>query len=249
MPQSALPAISVHELSVQYPDTKAPALSRVSFEVQPATMALVIGPNGSGKSTLLKAMLGLLPYTGEVLFQGQPLQSLKKSVGYVPQRFQLDVQFPITVTEFLTISQDQPHRHKLEAILEQVSMTQHQNSLLTQLSGGQLQRVLLARALVNSPKILLLDEPEAGIDVGGEQLFYDVMQHLISVHGVTAIIASHELDVVYTYADQVICINQELICAGKPTETLDQHTFEKLYGRQLKFYGHHHHGTHHHESH
>lgn len=241
MPSTTTPAISVSHVTVAYPSQPSPAVLDVSFEVQPGTMAVLIGPNGSGKSTLLKAILGFLPYQGTVLFHDQPLEQVKRQLGYVPQRFQIDVQFPITVQEFLALAQDTPNPSKLGAVLEQVMMHDEATSLLSQLSGGQLQRVLLARALINSPKILLLDEPEAGIDVGGEQTFYDVMHHLITIHGVTAVIASHELDVVYTYADQVICINQELVCSGKPSESLDQKTFEKLYGRELKFYGHDHH--------
>jgi zinc transport system ATP-binding protein len=109
---------------------------------------------------------------------------------------------------------------------------------LTALSGGELQRVLLARAFVHKPKLLILDEPEAGIDVGGEQTLYELLTDLVKKEGLTILTASHELDVVFEFTDQVVCLNRKLICKGKPKEVLNQSTFMKMYGKHISFYAH-----------
>jgi ABC-type Mn2+/Zn2+ transport system ATPase subunit len=238
------PALEVKNLTVKYSGDSQIAVEDVTFEVSPDTVAMLIGPNGCGKTTVIKAVLGLVGYDGEIKVFGEPVSKMYSKIGYVPQRFSFDRTFPITVFEFVSLvlatHSSKNLARKVKQTLEYVGADTFAKKKMSTLSGGQLQRVLLARALVKDPKLLLLDEPEAGVDVGGEQTFYDLVERLVDQKNVTAIIASHELDIVYTYAQQVICLNRKMLCAGVPKKVLNQQTFEKLYGRGLKFYGHDH---------
>ncbi len=238
-------ALSISNLTVQYNSRAHPAVEDVSFAVERGSISALIGPNGSGKSSLIKAVLGLVKYEGKIEVFGASVEEQYGNIGYVPQRFSFDHTFPITVSEFLDIShmheyeQDISHRHdSIDHVLDVVQLHDTQDHLLSDLSGGQLQRVLLARALIHEPELLVLDEPEAGIDVGAEQTFYDVLDDLVQEQQVTVLLASHELDVVYGYADQVICLHRRLVCAGTPGEALKQETFEKLYGHGIRHYEH-----------
>ena len=236
-------ALEVKDLTIIYPGSSHPAIESVSFTIEKGKIAAVIGPNGSGKTTLIKAILGLIDYQGEILVFGQPIAKMYQKIGYVPQRYSFDQTFPITVAEFisLVLLDKNNIEKKVKNVLESVKAGDLYNRKLSRLSGGQLQRTLLARALVKNPDLLILDEPEAGIDVGGEQTFYDLVENLVENENITALIASHELDIVYTYAQEVICLNKKLLCMGPPRQVLNQETFEELYGRSLKFYGHAHH--------
>lgn len=232
--------LTVQQVSVTYPGSAEPALSQVEFSIAPGTITVLIGPNGSGKSTLIKAILGLIPFQGQISIFGQSIhQPGASSIGYVPQRLELDLSFPVSVLEMLQFTQTTPDLARIKTVLNQVGAGELLSHPLAILSGGQLQRVLLARALINHPKLLVLDEPESGIDIGGEQTIYTLIQGLIKTQHISAIIASHELDIVYGYADQVVCLNQTMLCSGSPTESLTQATFEKLYGHSLKLYDHH----------
>lgn len=234
--------LQIENISVRYPRAVESAIESITFELQPKTITALIGPNGSGKSTLIKAILGLIPYQGKISMYGKPIEKSYRDIGYVPQRFSFDTTFPITVEEFISLT----NTHKdisparIQEVLEQVHMLSKKNAALSQLSGGQLQRVLLARALVRKPKLLILDEPEAGVDVGGEQTFYNLLEKMVEEHAMTVLIATHELDIVYRFAENVICINRVLVCSGPPKKTLNQQMFTTLYGHELQFYGHHH---------
>jgi ABC-type Mn2+/Zn2+ transport system ATPase subunit len=236
-------AIEISNLTVHYPGYSIPVLDNISLSVKEGAISALIGPNGSGKSTLLKAVLGLIEYQGEIKVFGKKVEAAYPDIGYVPQRFSFDASFPVSVSEFIILAQRKNEtdiESNLKRTLSYVDAEPLKEKKLSTLSGGQLQRVLLARALINRPKLLLLDEPEAGVDVGGEQTFYDLMEKLVKEKNLTALIASHELDVVYTYANEVFCVNRRLLCTGKPNAVLNQQTFEELYGRGLRFYGHEH---------
>lgn len=232
-------ALEINNLSVKFPGYTHLAVENASFSVKKGQITALIGPNGSGKTTLLKAILGLIDYKGEVKVYGEDMEKVYGKIGYVPQRYNFDATFPITVEEFISlVLEDKETQHLVSKALGFVEGKDLKGKRLSTLSGGQLQRVLLARALVTNPKLLLLDEPEAGIDVGGEQTFYDLLDKLVGTKKIAALVTSHELDVVYTYADQVICINRKIFCTGAPKDVLDPEMFKKLYGRDLKFYGH-----------
>jgi ABC-type Mn2+/Zn2+ transport system ATPase subunit len=243
MPDAAL---LVNNLSVTYPSQSQPAIEDIFFALAPGTITMLIGPNGSGKTTVIKAILELVSYQGDIKVMNKPLHKSYQEIGYVPQRFSFDETFPITVEEFLRLSvfhyipQKDALEKSIDQTLHEVGAFDLKSRKLSSLSGGQLQRVILARAIAHRPKLLLLDEPESGIDVGGEQTFYDLIQRLVKDEGMAVLVASHELDIVYTYADQVICINRRMFCSGIPREVLNHEMFVDLYGRELKFYGHEH---------
>ncbi|MCA9397544.1 metal ABC transporter ATP-binding protein [candidate division WWE3 bacterium] len=239
-------AVHINGLTVTYPEHSEPAVEDIMFSVEEGNITMLIGPNGSGKTTIIKSILGLIPYEGEITIFGKPLKEMYGKIGYVPQRFNFDETFPITVHEFITLSlssfeKDEDKKEEMTHLaLKDVDATELVHQKLSTLSGGQLQRVLLARALAHRPKLLLLDEPESGVDVAGEQTFYDLIQKLTKEEGLAALVSSHELDVVYSYANQVICVNRRMFCHGVPHTVLNQEMFMDLYGRDLKFYGHEH---------
>ncbi len=226
-----IPAVSVQNLNVSYGSVSV--LRDISFTIKQGTIAAVIGPNGSGKSTLVRTILGLLPPTsGSVSLFGKPVSQQLARIGYVPQSFAFDRQFPITVYEFLRLAARSANAPEAidTAVKEVGLMPAVLHEQLGALSGGQLQRVLIAQAILNSPDLLFLDEPSAGIDVAGEAAFYDVIEHLRVEHGTTIVLISHDVSMVARTVDQVICLNRELVCSTTPRRALTKKNLEKLFG-------------------
>lgn len=231
--------IDVKGLSLSYGAEEI--LHGISFAIKKGQIVAVIGPNGSGKTSLIKAVIGILPYDGTVKILGQHVSEILSDIGYLPQQFSFDRSFPITVQEFLKLSLlTGQAEHAITEKLAEVGMVEQIDQLLGNLSGGQLQRVLIARALLNNPRILILDEPATGVDIGAERNFYQLIRHLNKTHDITVIFVSHELDLVYDFADQVICLNKNLVCMGIPRKVLTADKLEELYGGGLSH--HHHHG-------
>ena len=223
--------ISVKNLTVQYNDFKA--LNNVSFTIEKGSITAIIGPNGSGKTTLIKALLGLIDYQGSVKFFNQPVNKVLSKISYVPQNFNFDRNLPITVKEFLDFfSFNKPQNTK---ICHEVHVRSLRDKLIGQLSGGQLQRVLFAAALLNKPQILFLDEAAAGVDIEGLNTFYNLIKHVNQKHKITVIMISHEINMVYKYADQILCLNHDLLCNTNPEKALTQEIMRKLYGSDIKF--------------
>lgn len=213
-------------------------VKNVSFSVPEKKTTVLIGPNGSGKTTLLKIMIGLLePTSGTVHLYGKKPSSMRKSIGYVPQKLYFDKTFPITVAEFLKLS-DNNSKEEILKILESVGAEDLIYSRIGELSGGQLQRVLIARSLIGEPKILFLDEPVSGIDIGGEQNFYDLIKSVQKKHDVTVVMVSHEINIISQIADQVVCLNKEMICSGSPNTAISAEVIEQLYGKNVFLYKH-----------
>ncbi|HUJ79608.1 MAG TPA: metal ABC transporter ATP-binding protein [Nitrospiria bacterium] len=214
-------------------------LEDVSFSVPQGSIAAVIGPNGSGKTTLLKVLLGFVaPQRGRVRVLGGTPRQARRDVAYVPQRFTFDKSFPITVMEFLRFSHPECPKEKIVRYVSHLGMGAMLDSKLGSLSGGQLQRVLIERAMLGDPKVLFLDEPASGIDIGGEQTFYELVMHLHKEHGSTVIMVSHELDVVANYSNLVLCLNRTLVCQGRPEQALSPETLRELYGKDAALYHH-----------
>ncbi|MFA6296454.1 MAG: metal ABC transporter ATP-binding protein [Patescibacteria group bacterium] len=237
-PHSDIIAIKVSDLTVKYDSFVA--LEGINLEISKGCFVSIIGPNGSGKTTLIRAMLGLNNLTsGKVEIFGKSIWEQKKIVGYVPQRFIFDKTFPITIEEFLKFSlQKGTSSEKIDEKLKEVNMEDQKKKLLGNLSGGQLQRVLIARAILNDPQILFLDEPASGIDIGGEKSFYDLLDYLNLKYKITIVMISHELDVVAKYAHRVICLDRKLVCYGDPKTILDAEMVKRLYGQDVAIHQH-----------
>lgn len=241
-------ALSVQGLTVDLFGNRV--VDNISFDVPTGSTIAIIGPNGAGKSVMLRAILRLIPKTsGRVEIFGidhKDYHKVASQVSYIPQRFSFDDQFPLTVEGLFTLKSGRPigmtagERTRMEELLELVGMQAFRHRRLPQLSGGQLQRVLIAYSLVDHPKLLILDEPSAGIDAQGQDTIYVLLQRIQQEEKLTMILVSHELEVVMQYADQVICLNQRLLCAGVPGKVLTDKVLEEMYGTAIGHYHHHH---------
>ncbi len=230
------PAISIHNLTVKYDQDVI--LNNINLKINPGEIVAIIGPNGSGKSTLLRAILGLINYEGEVKIWGQPVEMQLNKIGYVPQKMDFDKTFPLTVKEFFQLTSK--NEQEISRALTEVGMISYQNHLLGNLSGGQLQRVLIAHAISKQPDLLLLDEATAGIDKEGEKNFYEIISHLRQQHNTTIVMISHEINMVYKFADKIICLNRSLVCFGSPDQAVTKQILQKLYGEEINFTAHNH---------
>jgi zinc transport system ATP-binding protein len=192
-------------------------------------------------------ILGLVAYRGEVRVFGKTAGAARGEIGYVPQRLGFDLTLPLTVRETIRMPLLGANGADVEAtvrhFVDVLGIAELLDRPLGVLSGGQLKRVLIARAMVTRPRLLLLDEPEAGIDVGGEQTLYELLSQLVSHHHLTALVCSHELDLVFRYASQVLCINRRLQCSGSPREVLTTEALVRLYGPVTGLYHRHGGGT------
>lgn len=237
-------ALEVSDLTVRFEGQELPAVESVSFALEEGTIAVLIGPNGSGKSTVLKAILDLLPYEGTVRVFGGPVGASYPRIGYVPQRLDFDQTLPLTAREAIRMPLPRRPSKADEESLRHVTRILGIEPILDRqlgaLSGGQWKRILLARALVTRPRLLLLDEPEAGIDVTGEETIYGFLEHLVAEERITALICSHELELVTEYADLVLCLNRRLLGSGAPEKVLTPETLAFLFGATPALYLHHH---------
>lgn len=242
-----VPAISVKNCTVSFGDNVV--IDDISFEVPQGSITAVIGPNGSGKTTLLRAILGLVPLQkGKIHVLGKHLHALRGIIGYVPQRFEYEKGFPITVREFMNLDR---HKHcprsRIEEKIREMGLDPTiLNDTLDSLSGGQLQRVLIAQATLNHPTLLFLDEPATGIDIVGEKCFYDLVHELNKRHNTTILLVSHDITVVSAAVDNVICVNRKLMCSGPPATALSEKTLSELFGYHVNLYMHDKHDKHNH---
>jgi zinc transport system ATP-binding protein len=199
-------------------------LHDITLGIAAGEIVTLVGPNGSGKSTLLRALLGILPVA-----EGRILRQSGLRVGYVPQRLQIDRTMPITVRRFLSLPVRATDSAAGEA-LAQVGMAGHGSKQMTALSGGQLQRVLLARALLGGPQLLLLDEPTQGLDQQGEADFYRLIEDVRRVTGAAILMVSHDLHVVMAASDRVVCLNGHICCEGTPRVVSNAPEYRALFG-------------------
>jgi zinc transport system ATP-binding protein len=241
-----MPALVVNHLTVRFEGIERAAVEDVSFTLEPGQIAMVIGPNGSGKTTLLRAILGFIKATGTVRVFGRPAIDAYSMIGYVPQHLRFDPTLPLTSGEMLHMPWQCLPRKARPASLDWAITTFQLAGFLDQpigtLSGGQLKRLLLARAMLHNPRLVLLDEPEAGVDVGGERTLYQLLEHLVAERQLTALISTHELDIVLQVATQVLCLNQRLLGIGTPTQMLTPQSIFQLYGPNAALYRHNHEG-------
>jgi zinc transport system ATP-binding protein len=243
-----VPAISVRNCTVSYGDQVV--VDDVTFDIRTGSIAALIGPNGSGKTTVLRAILGLIPLrSGEVTIMGKHLHSVRRLIGYAPQRFDFDRSFPITVREFMDLARrlhcqrHVPASRVLDKIKEVGLTREILGRHLGELSGGQLQRVLIAQAIINDPAILFLDEPSSGVDISGEATIYHLIEHLNRDHNTTVVMVSHDIGMISHVVDTVICVNRKLLCYGPPQTALTAHKLEEVFGEHGHPYDHHRHGS------
>ena len=217
-------------------------LSNITLSLQAGRILTLMGPNGAGKSTLVRLILGLLKPD-----QGTVRRPVGLTVGYVPQKLHIDPTLPLTVDRFMRLSPRVKATDVLPALIR-VQAAHLQHSALQTLSGGELQRVLLARALPGRPQLLVLDEPTQGVDVNGQVALYDLINQLRYELNCGVLMVSHDLHLVMARTDEVLCLNHHICCSGTP-EVVTQHPeFIALFGprgaEELAIYRHHHNHRH-----
>lgn len=199
----------------------------VSLEVDRREIVSLIGPNGSGKTTMVRAILGLVP-----LAKGHLTIQPGVRIGYVPQRFEPDPVIPMSVDRFLALGTVGDRARRL-AVLEEVGCGALVRRQLVELSGGELRRVLIARALLRDPDLLVLDEPAQQVDLGGQLELYGLIGRIRDEHGCGVIVISHDLHVVMASTDRVICLNGHVCCSGAPEAVSRDPRYIALFGRQV----------------
>lgn len=232
--------ITLENISVSFGQRRV--LSDVSLALKPGKILTLLGPNGAGKSTLVRVVLGLVaPDSGSVKQEG------KLRIGYVPQKIHLDATLPLTVSRFLRL---RPGARKEEILpaLKRVQAGHLLDAPMQKLSGGETQRVLLARALLNRPQLLVLDEPTQGVDVNGQVALYDLIDQLRTELNCAVLMVSHDLHLVMAKTDEVLCLNHHICCSGTPDVVSMHPEFISMFGprgaQQLGIYRHQHNHRH-----
>ncbi len=235
------PLFQAKELS--YRTQNSTILSKVSFVLNENTFTTLIGPNGAGKSTLLQLMLGFkIPSRGSLIWKNHP------RIGYLPQRLQIDTQFPLSVKRLFSLKPGAIESNKRKNIEHLTQICNLQDRLISELSGGELQRVLLAYALLGDPSVLLLDEPMQGLDVDAEFTFLEILKTLKQTYKKTIFMVSHDLHLVFKHSDHVICLQQHVCCQGTPSLVKDDPAYHILFEKKkdslISTYEHQHNHTH-----
>lgn len=212
-------------------------VENLSFDLGPSDRLSILGPNGAGKTVLLKALLGLVPYSGEIVWDPTA------RIGYVPQKIDADRHLPLTYTDLFNSKCRivKVAAEQIEEISQSVGLTREMLATpVGHLSGGNFQRGLIGFALIGTPNVLLLDEPTASIDELGEEHIYELVHRLQEQYKLAVIIVSHDLSFVYRYATRVLCLNKRSVCMGPPHEALTTEILETLYGPSFSYYVHDH---------
>ena len=227
--------VEIDRLSYAYSDNLV--LNNISFSIGEGDILGIIGPNDAGKTTLFSCMLGLLnDYTGTIKIFGEDIKNknskIFESIGYIPQKKTIEQNFPATVEEIVSLGitiSGKISREKIASALETVDLLVQKDRRVGELSGGQQQRVLIAKAMVNNPKLLILDEPVTGIDHETQNRFYSLLKKLNHENRITIIWASHDLDAVNRLATSVACINRSMFFHGKTHEFFEDPDLLKAY--------------------
>jgi zinc transport system ATP-binding protein len=209
--------VKVSSVSFEYGSEKI--LDDISFSVDEGDFLGIVGPNGAGKTTLFFCMLGLIDgYNGEIKIFGEDIRRNKKilkQIGYIPQRKSIDRRFPLTIKELVSLSiTNKSYIDNVDKVLRYVDLYDNRNKIIGQLSGGQHQRVLIAKALVNKPKMLMLDEPTNELDQASQDNFYLFLKQLNDEEKITIIWTSHDLDAVNRLSNKISCINKKMFYHG-----------------------------------
>ncbi len=233
--------LEVRDLAAGYGET--PAIEGITFAIRPGQMVGVIGPNGAGKTTLFKAILGLLPLRrGRILLHDADARAQRALMGYLPQLEDIQRTFPVSVADVVMMGRyprlgwsrlpRNEDRAAVRRALDRVHLLDHGDTQVGRLSGGQLQRALLARVLAQDPHLLLLDEPVSGVDPTTQHAIFGVLEELRN-DGKTVVVATHDLNCVVERFDQVLCLSTGLVAYGPPTEVFREDILEATYGCHL----------------
>jgi zinc transport system ATP-binding protein len=214
----------------------------VELHVNCGEVLAIVGPNGAGKTTLLRTILGEVPYEGNISFRTSGLDVKKPKVGYVPQKLQFDRGSPVSVYDLVAsviskrpvwLGQEKKLAEKIKNILAVFSVEHLLNRTIGALSGGELQRVLLAIAMTPEPQLLLLDEASSGVDVKGLSIFYKIVNNLRKNLDISVILVTHDLAGISSYVDRIILLNKKIIAEGSPKEVLSNEKLMKTFGSNL----------------
>ncbi|MCD6476745.1 MAG: metal ABC transporter ATP-binding protein [Candidatus Aenigmarchaeota archaeon] len=204
----------------------------MNFTVKQGEVLIILGPNGAGKTTLLRALLNLIPYNGEIIWKTD-------KISYLPPQELVQRKYlpPLTIEDFFKFKH--VSKNKILKILKDVKLpTNILRKNFNSLSTGQFQRMIIAWSLVNDPEVLLFDEIVYGIDIGGKETVYSLLHKLWKKRNLTILMVTHDLNIVWEHADNVLCLNKKKICYGKPKQILTIKNLEKTYGTGIKFYKH-----------
>lgn len=199
-------------------------LTNISLHVNEGQIVTLIGPNGAGKTTLVRIALGLMtPDAGEVIHRDD------LRIGYMPQKIHIEPTMPITVSRFLQLA-DRQHLTKIHKVLEQLNVLHIADQQLAAISGGEMQRALLARALLRKPQLLILDEPAQGVDLAGQAELYQLISKISKRDNCGVLMISHDLHLVMSSTDEVVCLNHHVCCHGKPEQVSNDPAYLDLFG-------------------
>ena len=214
--------ITVKNLSLKY--NADFVLRKINLKINSGEIVTIVGPNGSGKTSLLKAIIGAVqPADGKITIKS------KLKIGYIPQRLNFDTTLPITVERFMTLT-EKVDKSTYKSALETAGVPEILRSQMSSLSGGQFQRVLLARALLGAPEILILDEATQGLDQPGSAAFYRQIEQVRQNTGCAVLMISHDLHVVMSTSDRVVCLNGHVCCEGTPSAVVSTPEYQELFG-------------------
>ncbi len=223
------PILEVKEVSVEFEKDKK-VLDKVSFDIKRGELVSLIGLNGAGKTVLLKTIIGLIVPTEGVV------KKHTDNIFYIPQKSDLDMSFPLSVADFCKLF----GAGNYKKYISDVGMSSFLKSAVSDLSGGEYQRVLIAIALSRKPDLLLLDEPVSGIDLVGESSFYSLIDEIRKEYDLSVLIVSHNIHLVIKNSDKVLCLANHLCCTGVPAEVKESEAFVKMFGNHLQPYAHKH---------
>ncbi|USD64539.1 zinc ABC transporter ATP-binding protein ZnuC [Vibrio sp. SCSIO 43136] len=220
------PLVSLKSVGVSFDGNSV--LSDINLEVYRGQITTLIGPNGAGKSTLVKTILGLVKHTS-----GQLTKEPKLKIGYVPQKLRLNDTLPLTVTRFLKLAGKFSQQEREEA-LRLVGASHLSEHNMHRLSGGETQRILIARALLRRPDLLVLDEPAQGVDVQGQIDLYELIDHLRHRFDCAVLMVSHDLHLVMAKTDLVVCLQHHICCSGSPQSVAEHPSYLELFGHRAR---------------
>ncbi len=244
------PLLQLSEVTLGYPGVIA--LPDLNFQINRGEFLGIIGPNGSGKSTLLKGILGLIrPLEGDIFLFGTSNRNhdIQKKIGYVPQKNKSEAGFPASVKEVVMMGlysqigwlrfPKAVHHQLVEQSLARVGMADLSHRPIGELSGGQFQKVMIARALVNNPELLVLDEPTAAVDISAQRSILELLEKLNREQGMTILIVSHDINEIVHFCDRILLLNGAVCAFGSPAEVLTKENLRDVYGDRVFIYDHH----------